>query len=137
VHTDGTETVVVNRRDGMGVRMLREAGIPVLILSTETAPVVAARAAKLQVQVLQGVDDKASALRDWSAGAGIPLDRIAYLGNDINDLAALAIVGWPVAVADAHPLVLSAARRVLQRRGGDGAVRELADLVLIERNGAS
>jgi N-acylneuraminate cytidylyltransferase len=137
VHTDGTEAVVVNRRDGMGVRMLREAGIPVLILSAETNAVVAARAAKLRVAVLHGVDDKAAALREWSVGAGIPLDRVAYLGNDINDLGAMSVAGWPIAVADAHPHVLAAARLVLQRRGGDGAVRELAELVLIQRNGAS
>ncbi len=137
VATDGTERVVVNRRDGMGVRMLREAGVPLLILSTETNPVVAARAAKLRVDVLHGVDDKAGALRAWSADAGIALDRVAYLGNDVNDLGALGAVGWPIAVADAHPAVLAAARHVLTRRGGDGAVRELADLVLTHRNGAS
>lgn len=137
VATDGTETVVVNRRDGMGVRMLREAGVPLLILSTETNPVVAARAAKLRVDVLHGVDDKARALRAWSADTGIALDRVAYLGNDVNDLGALGAVGWPIAVADAHPAVLAAARHVLTRRGGDGAVRELADLVLTYRNGAS
>ncbi|MFJ3393466.1 cytidylyltransferase domain-containing protein [Leifsonia aquatica] len=137
IATDGAETVVVNRRDGMGVRMLREAGVPVLILSTETNPVVAARAAKLRVDVLHGIDDKAAALRTWSARTGIPLGRVAYLGNDVNDLGALGAVGWPVAVADAHPAVLAAARLVLTRRGGDGAVRELADLVLTQRNGAS
>ncbi|ERK70470.1 acylneuraminate cytidylyltransferase [Leifsonia aquatica] len=137
IATDGAETVVVNRRDGMGVRMLREAGVPLLILSTETNPVVAARAAKLRVDVLHGIDDKAAALRTWSTRTGIPLDRVAYLGNDVNDLGALGVVGWPVAVADAHPAVLAAARLVLTRRGGDGAVRELADLVLTQRNGAS
>ena len=137
VSTDGTETVVVNRRDGMGVRMLREAGVPLLILSTETNPVVAARAAKLRVDVLHGIDDKAAALRAWSERTGIPLDRVAYLGNDVNDLGALDAVGWPIAVADAHPTVLAAARHILTRRGGDGAVRELADLVLTQRNGAS
>jgi N-acylneuraminate cytidylyltransferase len=121
----------------MGVRLLREAGVPVLILSTETNPVVAARAAKLRVEVLHGIDDKVTALRDWADASGIALDRVAYLGNDINDLGALGIVGWPIAVADAHPLVIGAARRVLDRRGGDGAVRELADLVLIQRSGAS
>ena len=131
---DGAETVVVNRRDGMGVRMLREAGLPVLILSTETNPVVAARAAKLRVDVLHGVDDKAAALRAWADDAGIPLQRLAYLGNDVNDLGALGLVGWPVAVADAHPAVLAAARHVLARRGGDGAVRELADAILDSRN---
>ncbi|MDN4616189.1 acylneuraminate cytidylyltransferase [Leifsonia sp. F6_8S_P_1B] len=136
VTTDGSEAVVVNRRDGMGARLLREAGLPLLILSTEQNPVVAARAAKLRVDVRHGVDDKAAALREWAGATGVPLDRVAYLGNDINDLPALAVVGWPVAVADAHPAVLAAARHVLSRRGGDGAVRELADLVLSQRNGA-
>ena len=130
VGQDGSEYVFANRSDGMGVRLLREAGMPVLILSTEANPVVAARARKLGVPVLHGVDDKAGALRAWASDAGIALDRIAYVGNDINDLACLALVGWPVATADAHPLVRSAARVVLTRRGGDAAVRELAELAM-------
>ena len=130
VGEDGSEYVFANRSDGMGVRLLREAGVPVLILSTEVNPVVAARARKLGVPVLHGLDDKASALVDWAGTAGIALDRIAYLGNDVNDLACLALVGWPIATADAHPLVRSAARVILTRRGGDAAVRELAELAL-------
>jgi YrbI family 3-deoxy-D-manno-octulosonate 8-phosphate phosphatase len=130
VGEDGSEYVFANRSDGMGVRLLREAGVPVLILSTEVNPVVAARARKLGVPVLHGLDDKASALVEWASSSGIALDRIAYLGNDVNDLACLALVGWPIATADAHPLVRSAARVVLTRRGGDAAVRELAELAM-------
>lgn len=138
VHTDdsavvtdrGDESVRVSRSDGMGVALLRRAGIPVLVLSTETHPVVSARAAKLRVDVRQGLDDKATALCEWADAAGIPLSRIAYVGNDVNDLACLDLVGWPIAVRDAHPLVLASARVVLDRVGGDGAVRELADRVL-------
>jgi N-acylneuraminate cytidylyltransferase len=130
IDADGTEHVRVSRSDGMGVALLRRAGVPVLILSTETNPVVGARAAKLKVDVLQAVDDKAAALRQWAELRGIPLARIAYLGNDVNDLYAMGIVGWPVAVADARPEVRAAARRVLTKEGGRGAVRELADLVL-------
>ena len=130
VGQDGAEFVVTNRSDGMGVRMLREAGVPVLILSTEVNPVVSARARKLGVEVRQGLDDKAGALLEWTAARGLDLDRVAYLGNDVNDLACLDLVGWPVAVADAHPLVVAAARVVLTRRGGDGAVRELAELAM-------
>ncbi|MBW9093994.1 acylneuraminate cytidylyltransferase [Microbacterium jejuense] len=145
VHTDdtvrvdehGTESVVVSRADGMGVSLLRAAGIPVLILSTETNPVVAARARKLGVDVVQAADDKATALREWAAAHGISPSRIAYLGNDVNDLPCLELVGWPVAVPDAHPLVLSAARVVLDRSGGAGAVRDLADRVLADRDAAS
>lgn len=138
VHTDdtvrvdehGVESVTVSRSDGMGVALLRAAGIPFLILSTEANPVVAARARKLGVEARQGLDDKATALREWAAERGIALSRIAYLGNDVNDLACLELVGWPVAVPDAHPRVLSAARTVLDRPGGDGAVRDLAERVL-------
>jgi N-acylneuraminate cytidylyltransferase len=138
VHTDdsattdaeGRETVRVSRSDGMGVAELRRAGIPVLILSTETNPVVSARARKLRVDVRQGLDDKAAALVEWAADVGVPLANVAYVGNDINDLDCLNLVGWPVAVPDAHPLVLAAARVMLTRAGGHGAVRELADCVL-------
>jgi len=130
IDSDGDEHVTVSRADGMGVRLLREAGIEVLILSTETHPIVAARAAKLRVDVRHGVDDKAAALQEWAAAKRIPLERIAYAGNDINDLAAMALVGWPVAVPGAHESVLSAARVVLGHQGGSGAVRELAERVL-------
>ncbi|GAA5097557.1 N-acylneuraminate cytidylyltransferase [Microbacterium yannicii] len=138
VHTDdtvrvdqnGLESVTVSRSDGMGVSLLRAAGIPFLILSTEANPVVAARAGKLGVDVRQAATDKAAVLCEWAADRGIPLSRIAYLGNDVNDLACLELVGWPVAVPDAHPLVLSAARTVLDSPGGEGAVRDLAERVL-------
>lgn len=133
VQEDGTESVRVSRSDGMGVERLRAAGIPLLILSKERNGVVAARAAKLGVPVLQAVDDKAAALRTWLAEQGVDPARCAYVGNDVNDLSAMALVGWPVAVADAHPAVQRAARVVLRKRGGHGAVREAAELVLASR----
>lgn len=137
VSQDGTETVTVSRGDGMGVALLRGAGIPVLILSTEVNPVVSARAAKLRVDVLQGQADKTATLRAWAAERGIRLSRIAYVGNDVNDLGCLELVGWPVAVPGAHPVVLAAARVVLDRPGGAGAVRDLAERVLAGRPAAS
>lgn len=134
VTADGTEFVSVSRADGLGVRLLRENGVPVLILSTEVNPVVSARAAKLQIEVQQAVENKAEALAAWAAGRGIPLERIAYLGNDINDLGALRLVGWPIAVSTAVPEVLAEARVVLAAAGGHGAVRELANRVLRTRS---
>ncbi|MGZ0710643.1 cytidylyltransferase domain-containing protein (plasmid) [Coraliomargarita sp. W4R53] len=130
VDADGHEFVRVSRSDGMGISLLRAAGIPLLILSTETNPVVTARARKLQVPALQGITDKTEALRAWAAEHKLRLDRIAYLGNDINDVPAMQLVGWPVAVADARPEVKAAARVTLTQNGGDGAVRELVELVL-------
>ncbi|WP_448810842.1 cytidylyltransferase domain-containing protein [Agromyces bauzanensis] len=141
VHTDDTvivdqlghESVRVSRSDGHGIARLRAAGIPVLILSAEENPVVARRAEKLGVECVQGVAAKGEVLRDWAAARGIRLDRIAYLGNDRGDLPALDLVGWPVAVPDAAPEALAAARHVLANPGGHGAVRELADLILASR----
>lgn len=138
VHTDdgvfvtqeGAEGVLVSREDGMGVSLARRAGIRMLILSTETNPVVTARANKLGVPALQGLGDKASVLRDWMAAESLDPARVAYLGNDVNDLGCLGLVGWPVAVANAHPEVRSAARLVLRKRGGAGAVRELCELAI-------
>jgi len=135
VTADGTEFVTVSRSDGMGIRMLREAGVPVLILSTETNRVVTARARKLGVEVVQASHDKRSALAAWAERTGVALSRIAYVGNDVNDLGAMRSVAWPVAVAGAHPLAIEEARVVLTRRGGEGAVRELAERVLAARTG--
>lgn len=137
VGQDGSEFVTVDRGDGMGVALLKRAGVPTLILSTETNPVVSARAAKLGVDVRQGLGDKASVLRAWAAERGIDLDRIAYLGNDVNDLECLDLVGWPLAVPDAHPRVLAAARVVLGSPGGRGAVREAAERILAARENAA
>jgi YrbI family 3-deoxy-D-manno-octulosonate 8-phosphate phosphatase len=130
VGEDGTESVRVSRADGMGVSLLRRAGIPVLILSSETNPVVLARARKLGVEVAHGVHDKATLLAIWIQRHGFDPARVAYVGNDVNDLTAMAAVGWPVAVPRSDPAVLAAARVVLAHAGGAGAVREVADRVL-------
>ena len=145
VHTDdtvmvdqlGRESVRVSRSDGAGIARLRRAGIPVLILSAEQNPVVGRRAEKLGVECAQGVEEKGAVLREWAERRGIRLDRIAYLGNDRGDLPALELVGWPIAVPDAAPEALDAARHVLARTGGHGAVRELADLILAARDAAA
>jgi YrbI family 3-deoxy-D-manno-octulosonate 8-phosphate phosphatase len=134
VNQDGIESVAANRSDGLGLDHLRDAGLPLLVLSKEKNPVVAARAKKLRLPVLQGIDDKGPALLKWLSERGIdPADAI-YLGNDTNDLPCLQLVGCGVAVADAHPSILPAARIVLTRRGGHGAIRELADLIMKKRN---
>jgi YrbI family 3-deoxy-D-manno-octulosonate 8-phosphate phosphatase len=127
---DGSEGVVVSRSDGAGAARLAAAGIALMILSVEPNPVVAARAAKLGAQVLHGVGDKAAVLKTWLVEQRLDPARVAYVGNDLRDLAAMALVGWPIAVPDARPEVRHAARLVLTRPGGAGAVREVADLVM-------
>lgn len=136
VDQDGRESVTVSRSDGMGVALLRRAGVPVLILSTEANPVVAARARKLGVPVLHGLSDKAAALHKWMADEGLDPARVAYVGNDVNDLGCLELVGWPVAVPDAHPSVRAVARTILTRPGGAGAVRELCERILATKEHA-
>jgi N-acylneuraminate cytidylyltransferase len=126
----GDEAVRCHRGDGWGVARLREAGVPMLILSTEAHPVVAARARKLDVPCLQGLADKTTALVGYLAENGLDQANVVYVGNDANDIGCLDLVGLPVAVADATPEAAAHARLVLSRRGGDGAVRELCDLVL-------
>ncbi|MEO3867797.1 N-acetylneuraminate synthase family protein [Nonomuraea sp. B12E4] len=133
VDSDGREMVLVSRSDGMGVSLLRRSGVKVLIMSTEHNPVVAARARKLGVPVLQGLADKRTVLRDWLKIEGLDPARVAYVGNDVNDLGPMSEVGWPVATPDAHARVRAAARVVLTRAGGDGAVRELSDRVVASR----
>ncbi|MCA2225066.1 N-acetylneuraminate synthase family protein [Nonomuraea aurantiaca] len=133
VDSDGREMVLVSRSDGMGIALLRRAGVKVLVMSTEHNPVVAARARKLGVPVLQGLAEKRVVLRDWLTIEGLDPARVAYVGNDVNDLGPMAEVGWPIAVPDAHPRVRAAARVVLSKPGGEGAVRELCDRVVAAR----
>ncbi|MFD4787532.1 cytidylyltransferase domain-containing protein [Streptomyces sp. NPDC058459] len=130
IDTDGREIVAVHRGDGLGIAALRRAGLPTLILSTEQNPVVAARARKLRLPVLHGIDRKDLALKQWCEEQGIAPERVLYAGNDVNDLPCLALVGWPVAVADAHDAVRGAARAVTTVPGGHGAIREIAGWLL-------
>ncbi|WP_406725871.1 N-acylneuraminate cytidylyltransferase [Streptomyces sp. GD-15H] len=130
IDADGQEFVAVHRGDGLGIAALRRSGLKMLILSTEQNPVVAARARKLKLPVLHGVDRKDLALKQWCEEQGIAPERVLYVGNDVNDLPCFALVGWPVAVASAHDVVRGAARAVTTVPGGDGAIREIASWIL-------
>ncbi|MDX2293717.1 MULTISPECIES: acylneuraminate cytidylyltransferase [Streptomyces] len=132
VHLDaeGREFVSAHRGDGLGIAALRRAGLPVLILSTEQNPVVAARARKLRIPVLHGIDRKDLALKEWCEAEGIDPARVLYAGNDVNDLPCFHLVGWPVAVGSAHDSVRAAARAVTVTPGGFGAIREIAAWLL-------
>ncbi|MDX3516559.1 N-acylneuraminate cytidylyltransferase [Streptomyces scabiei] len=130
IDSDGREFVSVHRGDGLGIAALRRSGLQMLILSSEQNPVVAARARKLKLPVLHGIDRKDLALKQWCEEQGIAPERVLYVGNDVNDLPCFALVGWPVAVGSAHDVVRGAARAVTTVPGGEGAIREIAGWIL-------
>ena len=101
VDGEGRETVRCSRADGLGLRRLRDVGVDTLVLSLETAPVVTARAQKLGIECVQGIEDKLSLLREQASVRGVGLDETAFVGNDINDVECLEAVGLPVVPADA------------------------------------
>lgn len=128
VFQDGREAVTCNRADGQACSLMAQLGIEVVILSTETNPVVSARAAKLGVACVQACADKGAAVREMLAERGVGRHEALYVGNDVNDLDAFAEVDWTVAPADAHRSVRDQASVVTACAGGAGVLRELYDV---------
>ena len=137
VGADGSESVVCSRADGMGFALLREAelDVDVFVLSKESNPVVGVRCLKLGVPYQQGVNDKVAALTELIAERDLTAADVAYVGNDVNDLGCLNMVGLPIVVADAHPDVQGAGRFVTRTPGGRGAVREVIDRIIAAQTG--
>ncbi|MBO6297856.1 MAG: HAD hydrolase family protein [Lachnospiraceae bacterium] len=130
VDENGKESAIVNRGDGYGVGMIRKAGIPQLILSTEVNPIVAHRAAKLKISVIHNLPDKAKALKEYCEAENISLSRVLYIGNDLNDYEAMKLVGIVGAPADAEEEILAIADWISSKKGGYGVIRELARMIL-------
>ncbi|HLO40600.1 MAG TPA: HAD hydrolase family protein [Phycisphaerales bacterium] len=133
VMQDGTEGVLCNRSDGLGLELLRKGGMNMLVLSKEQNPVVAARCRKVKIECIQGIDDKLSELTRLTTKRGITLRDVAYVGNDVNDVECMNAVGFAIAVADAYPQALAAADVLTSRNGGQGAVREVCEWFLAAR----
>jgi YrbI family 3-deoxy-D-manno-octulosonate 8-phosphate phosphatase len=139
VSETGQESILANRSDGLGLGMLRKAGVKVAVLSAETNPVVARRCEKLKLDFVQGVENKIESLDALLSRNGVNADQAAYMGNDVNDLACMARCAVSIAPADAHPDVLAAAHLVTERSGGAGtggigAAREVADWFVASRS---
>jgi YrbI family 3-deoxy-D-manno-octulosonate 8-phosphate phosphatase len=130
VDQDGREMVAAYRSDSLGVSALRSAGTQMIVISTETNPVVAARCRKMKIEHVQGVEDKATLVKNLLQERKIDARNVIYLGNDINDVPCFPLVACAVVVADAQPAARRAADIVLGQAGGHGAVRELCDLLL-------
>ncbi len=129
VSQDGIETVRCWRGDGLGLSRLRKAGVALIIISTEVNPVVSVRADKLKIDCMQGVVDKRRAVLDLCQRLEVSTANTAFVGNDINDIPALEVVGLPMGVADAYPEVVPHIAYKTQKQGGYGAVREICDLI--------
>ena len=123
----GEESVACYRGDSLGLRRLDEVGVDYLVITQETNQAVPARARKVQIECISGIDDKLPVLREQADRRGVSLAETAYVGNDVNDAECLAAVGLPVVPSDAWHEVVPLAGLVLTRAGGHGCVRELCD----------
>ncbi len=132
---DGSEGVLCSRSDGFGLDAVRDAGVKMMVLSTEKNPVVSARCKKLKLQCIQGCDNKPVALKQELDSLGISLNETAFMGNDINDLECLKLVSLPACVNDSYPAILSASLFVTKAKGGYGAVREFCDFIADVKSG--
>lgn len=130
VREDGLETVVVNRSDGLAIDMLRRAGMRQVIFTTEKNKVAETRARKLGIPIECGLGDKRSALTAYCKKEKIPLKNVLYIGNDLNDLDAMKIVGYPVCPSDAYQEIRDISKIVLRSRGGEGVARELMSCLI-------
>jgi YrbI family 3-deoxy-D-manno-octulosonate 8-phosphate phosphatase len=127
----GDEWKKFNTRDGMGIKLLQRAGIITAIVTQERTKLVARRAEKLAIPELhQGVMDKLSCVRDMAARHGLTLSQVAYIGDDINDLEALKAVGFSATPADGMPQVVAVVDYICRKKGGEGAVREIVEMIL-------
>lgn len=129
LNENGVESVFVNRSDGLAVSLIKKIGIPQIIVSTEKNPVVAARAKKLNIPYLQGVKNKKEQIKKYFKKNNIDPERVAYIGNDINDLESMKIVGFPIAPMDADSVIKKIAKIIIKKPGGSGVIREFLALL--------
>ncbi len=127
----GDEWKKFNTRDGMGIKLLQRAGIVTAIVTQERTKLVARRAEKLTIPELhQGVMDKLSCVREMAVRYGLTLSQVAYIGDDINDLETLKAVGFSATPADGMPKVTAVVDYICLKKGGEGAVREIIEMIL-------
>ena len=128
---DGAEWKRFSFADIMGVSLARKAGLVVTLISGEDSPLVDRFATKMNLgDITKGCKDKATALRGFAERQGLALDEICFMGDDVNDLAAMELAGLSAAPGNARRAVRAKADVVTQAFGGNGAVREMVDLVL-------
>jgi len=132
VYTDenGKESVRCDRGDGLGVEYYRKKGGKVLVISKEKNKVVEARCKKLGIRVFYGIDSKLDLFKQEVKKLNLTMQEVCYIGNDINDLECIKEAGIGVVVNDSYPEVKKIANYITKRKGGEGAVREICELLL-------
>ncbi len=127
----GEELKKFNVKDGLGIKLVMQAGIEVAIITVSTANAVRNRAKKLGIEHLyMGNEDKLTAMKELCDRLNFSLTEVAYVGDDFTDLPVLKAVGCPLTVADAMPQNQEASIYVTDKCGGQGAVREICELLL-------
>ncbi len=127
----GDEMKKFNTRDGMGIKLLQRAGIITAIVTQERTKLVAWRGEKLTIpEVHQGIMDKLSLVRDMAERHGLSMEQVAYIGDDVNDVSTLKAVGFSATPADGMPQAVAVVDYVCDKKGGEGAVREIIEMIL-------
>ena len=129
---NGKETVICDRSDSLGIKMLKERrpDIKIIVISKEKSKVVNARCDKLKIECKTGIDDKLAMFKKIIDIENVNPEEVAYMGNDINDIDCIQFAGIGVAVSDSAPQVLNVADYITCKKGGRGAIREFIDIVL-------
>ena len=131
VSQDGKESVRCDRGDGFGLEILRKkTDVEVVILSKEKNSVVSARAKKLNIPVTQGVDTKIKEFEKETQNRNLRFEQVCFVGNDLNDIECIKKSGVGIAVADAYSPIKRTADFITSKKGGEGAVREVCDLII-------
>lgn len=136
IAADGSETKAFHVHDGLGLSLLKRAGVTVAFVTARTSPAAEIRARDLGVEAHTGIRDKLACVEGLRARLGLAADEVSFMGDDLTDLAVLAAAGLAAAPADAQPAVLAHVHWQSVHRGGEGAAREFCELVLAARGGA-
>lgn len=132
--SDGTEAKSFNVQDGLGTKLLIKNGIIVAVITGRASSMVSRRCEELNIkEVHQGIANKKETLNQLLKKLNIEEQYVAYIGDDLNDREALQLAGLKVAPANAHPIIKKEVDYITWKRGGKGAFRELADLILMSR----
>jgi 3-deoxy-D-manno-octulosonate 8-phosphate phosphatase (KDO 8-P phosphatase) len=130
-HADGSESKAFNTQDGQGIKLLQASGVAVAIITGRNSSIVRQRAAALGInQIMQGREDKLAALSEMVAELGLDWPQVGYCGDDLPDLAAIRKAGFGASVPNAPDYIQQHCDHVTRRSGGQGAVRELTDLIM-------